>query len=243
MKCKQASMGHPNVAGAQAYTDAITATLTQFVPEWRAAHVASSLASEDPLVVKVQPLATEPGGGTIVVTASDGLSGPPLQGTVQLNGVAAGALGSQIRYVYRQNNPTDILVNVNVPNRVIRSFTIPVRTQSLAVNVTNTGDPRTTIVTATDSASGQLLSGTVTVNPNSGKAVSGSTGQPVTYPSCGQNSQPQQFHRVVVNPGPVPCSGTVHVPYYPDAAFHDVPGTVTFAIQAPANILTKPSSP
>jgi len=34
--CVEASMGHPNVRGAQAYADAITGRLGKFLPEWRA---------------------------------------------------------------------------------------------------------------------------------------------------------------------------------------------------------------
>ena len=37
-KCIEASMGHPNVKGAQAYTDAITTRLAPFLPQWKATH-------------------------------------------------------------------------------------------------------------------------------------------------------------------------------------------------------------
>jgi hypothetical protein len=33
------------------------------------------------------------------------------------------------------------------------------------------------------------------------------------------------------------------VPYYPDASFQDVSGTINLAIKAPVNILTKPGGP
>lgn len=39
-KCVEASMGHPNVKGAQAYTDAITTRLTPFLAQWQATHKA-----------------------------------------------------------------------------------------------------------------------------------------------------------------------------------------------------------
>jgi hypothetical protein len=242
LQCLQASMGHPNVNGAQAYTTAITSVATEFLPEWRSIHVASAPAPDDPLVIKVQPLASEPGGGTMVVTASDGSTGPALQGTVRVNSLPAGALGAQVRYLFQQNNPTDILVSVVVPGRRPHSFTIPVRKQALAVNVTNSGDPRSAVVTATDSVTGQVLSGNVTIHTRSNQ-VSGPTGQSLNYPSCGQTNQSQRFTKVTINVGPVPCTGMVHVPYYPDASFQDVSGTINLAIKAPVNILTKPGGP
>ena len=224
--CYGASMGHPNVKGAQAYTNAITSVITQFLPEWRAAHVTSLPSVDDALTVKVQPVAGEPGGGTMIVTASDGPSGPTMQGTVHVNGAPAGVLGAQIRYAYQQSNPTDILVRVDVPGHRPRSFTIPVRTQSIMINLTNNGDPRTAIVTATDAVTGQPLSGTVTLNPASPKQVVGATGQPVTYPSCGQITSTQQFKAFTLSAGPVPCGGTVRVSFYPEAAFQDIPGAM-----------------
>lgn len=42
--CIPASMGHPNVKGAQAYADAITASLGEFLPNWRAVHAPVQLA-------------------------------------------------------------------------------------------------------------------------------------------------------------------------------------------------------
>ena len=238
-------MGHPNVKGAQAYADSIKSVLTPFLPEWRSMHVGPVTAPDDSLVVRIQPGPSEPGGGTLIVTASDGPSGPPLPGTIKINGLPVGTLGTQTRYVFRENNPTEILVGVEVPGRRPRSFTIPVRTQSIAVNLTNIGDPRTAIVTATDSASGQLLSGTVTVNPNSSKTASGPTGQPLTYPSCGQITQNYQLTSMTLSTGPAPCGGTVHVPYYPDAAYQDVPGAIinTISIQRPGDILMKQGTP
>jgi hypothetical protein len=180
----------------------------------------------------------EPGGGTFVATAYDGPTGPSLQGTVQLNGVPAGELGSQIRYVYRENNPTDLLVSVSVPNRPPRFFTIPIRKQSVAANVTNNADPRTVVVAASDSVTGQLLNGTVFVHTPSSQ-VSGQTGQPLTYPSCGSIPQDNQFiaSGLVSGSGPVPCTGFVKVPGYPDASFEDLPGGIkVFSIQNPSRL-------
>ena len=240
--CIDASAGHPNVAGARAYTDAITSIAAQFIPEWRTAHATSVTTPDDSLVVKVHAGLIDSSGGAMIVTATDGPSGPPLQGTVQLNGVPVGALGEQVRYAYQQYNPTDIVVGVNVPNRPSRSFTIPVRKQSLAVNLTHSGDPRSLIVTATDSVTGQVLNGNVMVHTTSNQ-VSGPTGQSLSYPSCGQTNQTQRLNNVSIVPGPVPCTGTVRVPYYPDASFQDVSGTINLAIQTHSNILTKPGGP
>ena len=43
-KCVQASMGHPNVLGAQAYADAIAAQLSTSLAAWRLAHAATQHA-------------------------------------------------------------------------------------------------------------------------------------------------------------------------------------------------------
>jgi lysophospholipase L1-like esterase len=245
-KCKQASLAHPNVAGAQAYADAIKSVLTQFVPEWRALHVPAVTAPDDFLVVRVQPGPQEPSGGTMMVTASEGPTGSPLPGTVMVNGLVAGPFGAQLRYEFRESNPTDIPVLLKIPNRPQgRALTIPVRALSVTANVTNNGDPRTTIVTTTDAASGESRSGAVTVNPNSPKQVTGTTGQPVTYPSCGQIPQTYHLTTMTLSTGPAPCSGTVHVPYYPDASFQDVPGAInyTISIDKPANVPTLQRTP
>jgi hypothetical protein len=237
--CKGASVGHPNVKGAQAYTDAIKSVLTTFfLPEWKSVHLGSLTAPDDSLVVRVQPGFSEPGGGTLIVTASDGPAGPPLQGTIKIDGLPVGALGAPTRYVFRESNPTEILVGVEVPGRRPRFFTIPVRTLSVAVTLTNNSDPRTAIVTATDVASGEIRNGAVTVYPNLGnlplrqklgerhlmaQQVSGATSQPLTYPSCGQINVAPTPTGLTYSPRPVPCVGNVHVPYYPDISFQDVP--------------------
>ena len=231
-KCKQASLAHPNIAGAQAYADAIKSVLTQFVPEWRTLHVATVTAPDDSLVVSVQPGPQEPYGGTMVVTASEGPAGSSVPGTVLINGLVAGTFGTQIRYEYRENNTTDIPVLLKIPNRLQgRSLTIPIRALSVIANVTNNGDPRTTIVTTTDAASGELRSGAVTVNTNSPNQVVGTTGQPLTYPSCGQIPQKYHLTTMTLSAGPAPCSGMVHVPFYPETSFQDLPGAVEYSIR------------
>ena len=235
-KCKQASLAHPNVAGAQAYTDAIKSVLTPFVPEWRTFHTATVTAPDDSLVVRVQPGPQEPSGGTMIVTASEGAAGSAVPGTVMVNGLVAGTFGTEIRYAFRENNPTEIPVILKIPNRPQgRSFTIPVRTLSVAVNVTNNGDPRTAVVAATDLVTGQLLNGTVTVQTPSNQ-VSGPTGQALTYPSCGSIAQDNLLiaSGLVSGSGPVPCTGFVRVPGYPDASFDDLPGGIkVHSIQNP----------
>ena len=55
LKCYGASMGHPNVRGAQAYADAIKAAATPYLQEWRPAHVGPITAAEDPFAVTLQP--------------------------------------------------------------------------------------------------------------------------------------------------------------------------------------------
>jgi hypothetical protein len=230
--CIQASMGHPNVAGAQAYTDAIRAVAAPLVTTWRTAHLSSMTARDDSFVVRVQSGSTDASGGTLVITATDAISGAPLQGTVQFNGVAAGVLGAPVRYAYQQSNPAEIAASVTVPGRQPRSFAIPPRTISVAVNLTNGGNPRTALVTATDTATGQLLGGTVTIRSATGSAVSGSTGQPLTYPSCGPD---MPIYRVSSRPvEPLPCFGAVRVPFYPEVAYQDVPNpTATIRLLAP----------
>lgn len=235
--CYGASMGHPNVAGAQAYTNAITSTAAQFLTEWRSAHVASLPAPENFLVIRAQPVFREPNGGTLVVTATGGVSGTALQGTVELNSMPAGAIGMEIRYAFQPSNPTEIFVKVDVPGHRSGLFVIPVRSQSVAVNLTNSADPRTAVVTASDAVTGQELSGTVIVQTPSSQ-ISGPTGQPLTYSSCGQVAQGLQLANIQMQAGPVPCTGFVRVPHYPDASYQDVPGVVNYTlnIDKPANV-------
>ena len=172
----------------------------------------------------------------MIVTASEGAAGSAVPGTVMVNGLVAGTFGTEIRYAFRENNPTEIPVILKIPNRPQgRSFTIPVRTLSVAVNVTNNGDPRTAVVAATDLVTGQLLNGTVTVQTPSNQ-VSGPTGQALTYPSCGSIAQDNLLiaSGLVSGSGPVPCTGFVRVPGYPDASFDDLPGGIkVHSIQNP----------
>jgi hypothetical protein len=42
-------MGHPNPAGARAYTSACTAHLNQYLPEWRGAKLMSACVEMDPM--------------------------------------------------------------------------------------------------------------------------------------------------------------------------------------------------
>lgn len=252
LTCLQASMGHPNVAGAQAYAAAIESVAAQaFLQEWKDEHAGPVVATEDSLAInlRVQPGPSTREGGMILVSASDGPLGPPLQGTVQLNGVPAGRLGTEMRYAFQQTNPTEILARVDVAGRRSRTFSIPVRTQSIAVNLANSGDPRTAVVTATDAVTGELLSGTVRIQsplqspPFIGgrlgvvRQPSGPTGQLLTYPSCGQIAR---FPNLTKASDPAPCVGFVRVPYYPDASFQDVTGALieTVTIQKPGDIVT-----
>jgi hypothetical protein len=71
----------------------------------------------------------------------------------------------------------------------------------------------------TDALSGQPMNGTVMVNANTPNAASGATNQPITYRSCG----PFGAAFTSPPPPPLPCAGSVHVPYYPDVRFLDVP--------------------
>jgi hypothetical protein len=149
-----------------------------------------------------------------------------------LNGVAAGQLGTPLRYTFQPNNPREIMATVNVAGRGPRQFLIPGRTFSTAIQLTNNGDPRTALVTATDNASGQLLSGTVTVRSNSGGSVSGQIGQPVSYPSCGPHPLPA-FQTASVPVPLEPCFGTVNVPFYGEVGYQDVLRTVTLNMPPP----------
>ncbi len=230
--CIQASMGHPNAAGAQGYTSAIQSVAAPLVSAWRTAHVGPVTAREEPVVLQITQSTMEPSGGTMLIIATDGPVGAQLPGTVQLNGVAAGQLGTPFRYTFQPNNPREIMATVNVAGRGPRQFLIPSRTFSIAIQLINDGDPRTALVTATDNASGQLLNGTVTVRSNTGGSVSGQIGQPLTYPSCGPHPLPtQQVANMPVSLEP--CFGTVNVPFYPEVGYQDVLRTVTFNMPPP----------
>jgi hypothetical protein len=217
VRCIEASLGHPNVAGAQAYTDAIKSAAAQFLPEWRARHSGPWVAPDERLTLAVQPGPTDASGGTLVIAATNGPGGPPLAGSVQFNNVPAGALGTPVRYAYQPNNPAPILAKIDVSGRQSRYFSIPIRTLSVTANVTNLADPRTAVVSVNDALSGEQVSGTVMLNTTTGAA-----NQPITYQSCGP------FGNTFVSqpPPPVPCLGNVHVPYYRDVRFQDMPGTV-----------------
>jgi lysophospholipase L1-like esterase len=210
--CYNASLGHPNVLGAQAFASAIEAVATPLLPQWRSPHLSRSTetAAVDAVVVGVQYGVEEAGGGTLVVTAADGPTGALLPGRVQFNGADAGPLGVSLRYGYQPTNPTDILATVQIAGRVPRNFVIPVRTFSVAVDVNNSA----VVVTATDSITGRPLSGNVIVNANSPSAVTAQTGQPISFSVCA----PTQFHPLYV-PGQPPCGGIVHVGFYPDVRY------------------------
>lgn len=220
--CIQASMGHPNAAGAQAYTDAIRMVATPLVASWRAAHQ-SAVARDDSFVVRAQQLTADAAGGIVVMTANDAASGAPLAGDVHLNGVPAGALGAKVRYAFQQNNPTAITVSVVVPGRAPQYVFIPARTFAVAVDLSDGGDPRSAVVSAMDSVSGQLLQGTVIMQAPTGSSTTGPTGQSITYPSCSP-PLPLIFRKANRPGDAVSCAGTVRVPFYPDVVFQDMPG-------------------
>jgi hypothetical protein len=210
--CAVASMGHPNVAGAQAFTDAIKSVATPLIPQWRAARLGPVSAPSDTIVVSVQLGAEDASGAAITVAAADGASGALLPGRVLFYNMDAGALGAPLHYTYAAANPVDIQAAVQVPGRNPRYFTIPVRTFSVTVNVVNSA----TVATAFDNLTGRLLSGTVTINANSPNAVTVPTGQPISFSLCAPASG---FHSDHPLPGQPQCGGVVHVPYYPDVRY------------------------
>ena len=232
--CLQASLGHPNVAGAQAYADAVIGVASQFLPEWRNGHVAWAPRADDPFVINVAPGPIEPSGGTFVVTSNNGPFGPA-RASVQLNGQPAGDLGASIRYTFAQRSPTNILARVDFdwPGHQPRFFEIPVRSQAIQITLTSNGDPRTAVVVASDAAGGQPLAGAVTVQTPAGQ-VTGNTGQAITYRSCGQGAASTALMNLEPAGGLVPCVGSVRTPFYPDAPFEDVPAVVTFEIRNPS---------
>jgi hypothetical protein len=211
--CLQASMGHPNVAGAQAYVDAIKSVATNDIAAWSANHLGPLTTAEDYTYVKVQLGPSNASGGTMIVTAA-AASGQPLSGTVQLPGTPPAALGSQVSYTYAANDPADILATINVPGRALRYIQIPARKLSVTISETGSGDSRTTVATAADAITGQSLSGTVTIGQ-----ASAQTSQPLTYPPCVPRP-PNGLQNAVRFA--VPCGGRVHVPFYLDVSFEDV---------------------
>jgi hypothetical protein len=210
--CHLASLGHPNVAGAQAYTSAITSVAASILPRWRAERSEPVTATMDNIVLNVQTIAGAADGATIVVTAVDGASGTTLAGRVLFNNVDAGALGAPSRYMFAAANPVDIVGSVQVPGRNPRYFTIPVRTFSASVTVANAA----VTVVVTENVTGRGLNGTVTINANSPSAVTTPTGQPINFSLC---ATPGGFHADHPLPGQPQCGGIVHVPYYPDVRY------------------------
>src|SRR5262249_55326429 len=48
-KCLEASLGHPNVLGAQAYIAAIKQVGAEFIPQWRTQHSGPAISTDDPV--------------------------------------------------------------------------------------------------------------------------------------------------------------------------------------------------
>ena len=92
--CFNASIAHPNVAGAASYAAKIIAAITPLVPGWAAP---STTVAVKTMNVSVAVSTTTFSSTTITVSTKDAATGQPLSGTVRINGVT-GATGQPITF-------------------------------------------------------------------------------------------------------------------------------------------------
>jgi lysophospholipase L1-like esterase len=94
LACFNASVAHPNVAGAGSYATRIIQTITPHVPSWTAP---STVVVPKAMTVSVVTGTSTLSAKTITVHAKDAATGQPLSGTVRINGVT-GATGQPITF-------------------------------------------------------------------------------------------------------------------------------------------------
>jgi hypothetical protein len=92
--CANASVGHPNVAGAAAYASKIIAAINPLVASWAAP---SATVAVKTMAVSVAAGGSTTTSTTITVYAKDAATGQPLNGTVTINGVI-GVTGQPITF-------------------------------------------------------------------------------------------------------------------------------------------------
>lgn len=92
--CFNASVAHPNVAGAAAYASKIISAITPLIPTWAAPVTTVAVKT---MSVSVAVASTSLSSTTITVSAKDAATGQPLSGTVSINGVT-GATGQPITF-------------------------------------------------------------------------------------------------------------------------------------------------
>ena len=92
--CFNASIAHPNVAGAAAYASKISAAIAPFIPTWAAPVTTVAVKS---MSVAVAVSSATLSSTTVTVTAKDAATGQPLAGRVTINGVS-GTTGQAITF-------------------------------------------------------------------------------------------------------------------------------------------------
>jgi hypothetical protein len=193
--CTGASMGHPNMRGAQVYADEITKALEPFVPVWQAQGGTLgpvSVTPHPPIYIKPEYAARTPHQATMSVYAADWATGAAIPGRVLLDHIDTGALGQAITLKLKAESPgqarnsrygglvppTGLLKVMSSNGEQTLPFDIRPPTLKINIKVARAGanvdsdDPETATrkatVYATDAATGQSVGGTVIVN---GKSV------------------------------------------------------------------------
>jgi hypothetical protein len=227
--CFIASVSHPNVAGAAAYTRAIQDQLSPFVGQWGLDHSDTIAAASASLYVYTEYGARSESGGTLTVRAADWATGAEVAGQVAFDGSVAGEFGRPVTYTYRATDPVAIITEVRPQGHPVQRFTIPVRSAAVHVSQQTFQSrnrlTRSLTVTAKDRQTGLPLNGTVRAVGGDGRSVTGATGSPIQYPACittiierGPNDKPIEVKE------DIECAATLSVPYYPRVQFADQAG-------------------
>ena len=234
--CYDASMGHPNRAGARAYADAIIAALSRWVNDWKTTSPSAPVAAAIELSVAVEPVGIAGNRWTVIVRARDPRTGSDVNGQVIFPGVV-GATGRQITFqLTRQVDEQGRLVlappggQVHAVGYAVTTFEVPadlfasltpqpigaLPTLTVRVTGSRTASSSLITVTAVDAQTQAPVAGRVIV----GGADRGATGQRITIPAC-YDLQAVEGARPTVRTTRtrVPCDGVVRATGYADAPF------------------------
>ena len=225
LSCYIASISHPNIAGAAAYSRSIQQQLTPFIAEWAEKHSDAVQDPQTPLYTRVEYAERSLSGGKLTAHVADWTTGIPVDGDVFFDGRVVGKIGESLTYSFAASNATDIRGTIQPTGHAEQSFLIPVR--SVTARVTQSADypTRSITVTVTDRETGQALQGTVRVKDRDGRTVSAATGQTLRYPACvammqdlDDDGKPVQVRE------PIDCQGSITVPHYRNALILDQTG-------------------
>ncbi|MFN2566412.1 MAG: hypothetical protein ABR499_15560 [Gemmatimonadaceae bacterium] len=122
-RCRSASMGHPNISGAQTYAAAIIASLERFVPEWQQKF--PPIPALPTIAVTVQGTIAHDQLSTITVLAADAKTRAPVQGEVLVGGQSA-QTGQPITGTFCQTAQQMPTTSRPMPTKLQREQGIPI---------------------------------------------------------------------------------------------------------------------